>query len=74
MDAGLAPPEPLSPNSTPGADETPAPPDPTTAGGAPASNTGNRAGVTPSAAQPSYSVSPLHLMAVLGAVALKYYY
>ncbi|KAH6769923.1 hypothetical protein C2S52_014726 [Perilla frutescens var. hirtella] len=65
--AGLAPPEPLSPN------ETPAPPAPSTTGETPTSTTGSRAGVTPSAAQPSYGVSPLHLVAVLGAIALKYY-
>ncbi|GFP84057.1 hypothetical protein PHJA_000549300 [Phtheirospermum japonicum] len=61
----LAPPEPLSPQSAPV----------TTASGGPAtSNTGSRAGVTPSAAQPSYSASYLHvMMTVLGAVALKYY-
>ncbi|KAI3469595.1 hypothetical protein Pfo_026258 [Paulownia fortunei] len=58
----LAPPEPLSPRSAPGADATPTPPAPTTTGGAPTST-----------AQPSKSISPLHLMAVLGAIALKYY-
>ncbi|EYU41465.1 hypothetical protein ABFS82_07G033900 [Erythranthe guttata] len=60
----LAPPESLSPK----ADEAP-----TATNEAPTSNTG-RAGVTPSTAQIPYSVSPLHLMAVLGAIALNYYY
>ncbi|KAL3648988.1 hypothetical protein CASFOL_005391 [Castilleja foliolosa] len=71
----LAPPEPLSPQSGPGADATQSPPDVTTASGVPAtSNTGSRAGVTPSAAaRPSYSDSYLRvMMAVLGAIAFKY--
>ncbi|PIN22563.1 hypothetical protein CDL12_04716 [Handroanthus impetiginosus] len=64
-----APPEPLSPRG----DAAPTPPAPTTNGGPPSGTTGSRAGATPSAARPSYSVSPLHIMAVLGAIALKYY-
>ncbi|XP_047952030.1 non-specific lipid transfer protein GPI-anchored 20-like [Salvia hispanica] len=60
--SGLAPPEALSPR----AEETPAP---GTAGETPSGTTGSRAGVTPSAA---YRISPLHLVAVLAAVALKY--
>ncbi|XP_057771658.1 non-specific lipid transfer protein GPI-anchored 20 [Salvia miltiorrhiza] len=66
--SGLAPPEALSPQG----EETPAPPAPGTAGDTPTSTTGSRAGVTPSAAQPSYRISPLHLVAVLAAMALKY--
>ncbi|KAL2463839.1 non-specific lipid-transfer protein-like protein [Forsythia ovata] len=65
--------EPLSPTLSPEADATPTPPSPTTGSGAPTSTTGNRAGVTPSAAQPSFSVSPLLLLAMLGVIALKYY-
>ncbi|KAK6117184.1 hypothetical protein DH2020_049063 [Rehmannia glutinosa] len=65
----LAPPEPLSPRSAPGADATPTPPAPSTTGG----STGSRAGVTPSSAQSSYSVSFLHFVAVIGAIAMKYY-
>lgn len=65
--AGLAPPEPLSPTSAPGGDETPTPP---ATGEAPTSTTGSRAGATPSAA---HRVSPLHLVAVLAAIALKHY-
>ncbi|KAL0348874.1 UNVERIFIED_CONTAM: hypothetical protein Sangu_1115200 [Sesamum angustifolium] len=49
--------EPVSPGQAPQADATPTPPAPTTTGGAPTSNTGSRAGVTPSAAHPSYSIS-----------------
>ncbi|KAL8485168.1 hypothetical protein ACS0TY_027460 [Phlomoides rotata] len=59
--------EPLSPRSAPRDGETPIPQPPTTTGGAP---TGSRAGVTPSAA---YTISPLHIMAVLGAIALNYF-
>ncbi|KAG8370231.1 hypothetical protein BUALT_Bualt14G0095500 [Buddleja alternifolia] len=70
--AGLAPP--VSPGLAPQADEAQTPPaTPTANGGAPTSTTGNRAGVTPSAAQPSYTISPLHLIAVLGAIAFKFY-
>ncbi|KAL0376645.1 UNVERIFIED_CONTAM: hypothetical protein Scaly_0782100 [Sesamum calycinum] len=65
--------EPVSPGQAPQADATPTPPAPTTTGGAPTSNTGSRAGVTPSAAHPSYSISLFHIMAVVGAIALKYY-
>ncbi|KAK6130219.1 hypothetical protein DH2020_036029 [Rehmannia glutinosa] len=65
----LAPPEPLSPRSAPGADASPTPPAPTSTGG----STGSRAGVTPSSAQSSYSVSFLHFVAVIGAIAMKYY-
>ncbi|XP_022849518.1 non-specific lipid-transfer protein-like protein At2g13820 [Olea europaea var. sylvestris] len=66
-------PEPLSPPLSPEADATPTPPSATTGPGAPTSNTGNRAGVTPSAAHPLFSASPLLLLAVLGVFALKYY-
>ncbi|KAL3626299.1 hypothetical protein CASFOL_029848 [Castilleja foliolosa] len=71
----LAPPEPLSPQSDPGADATQSPPAVTTASGGPAtSNTGSRTGVTQSAAHASYGASYLHvMMALLGAVTLKYY-
>ncbi|KAL1548618.1 non-specific lipid transfer protein GPI-anchored 20-like [Salvia divinorum] len=58
--SGLAPPEALSPRG----EETPAP---GTAGETPSGTTGSRAGVTPSAA---YRIRPLHLVAVLSAVAL----
>lgn len=64
---GLAPPEALAPTS----DETPAVTPPTVE--TPTGTTGSRAGVTPSsAARSSYRISPLHLVLVLGAVALKY--
>ncbi|XP_073135166.1 non-specific lipid transfer protein GPI-anchored 20 isoform X2 [Henckelia pumila] len=68
--------EPLSPRLAPEAEPTTptSPSPPTTTGGAPADNTGSRAGVTPSAAGHSFSASsPLLLVAVLGAVAFKYY-
>ncbi|XP_042059198.1 non-specific lipid transfer protein GPI-anchored 20-like [Salvia splendens] len=60
--SGLAPPEALAPRG----EDTPAPPAPGTSGETPS---GSRAGVTPSAA---YRISPLHFVAVLAAVALKY--
>ncbi|CAI9775906.1 unnamed protein product [Fraxinus pennsylvanica] len=65
--------EPVSPPLSPEADATPTPPSATTGTGAPTSDTGNRAGVTPSAAHPSLSASPLLLLAVLVVFALKYY-
>ncbi|XP_047983750.1 non-specific lipid transfer protein GPI-anchored 20 [Salvia hispanica] len=68
--SGLAPPEALAPRGedtpAPPGEETPAPPAPGTAGETPS---GSRAGVTPSAA---YRISPLHFVAVLAAIALKY--
>ncbi|KAL3505947.1 hypothetical protein ACH5RR_031329 [Cinchona calisaya] len=63
-----------SPTLAPEADTTPAltPPSSTTNSGFPNGNSGNRQSVTPSAAS-AQSFSPLLLLAVFGAIALKNY-
>ncbi|CAA0823076.1 Bifunctional inhibitor/lipid-transfer protein/seed storage 2S albumin superfamily protein [Striga hermonthica] len=68
------PAEPQSPSSTPEVDANPSPPATAGSGGPATSNTGSRAGVTPSAAEASHDFSSFHLlMGVMGAfIAFNY--
>ncbi|XP_039037656.1 non-specific lipid transfer protein GPI-anchored 19-like [Hibiscus syriacus] len=68
-------PEPTPSAEAPDSDTTPAltPPSSTASSGGPSTaTTGSRAGVTPSAANPSYSFSPFLLVLTLGFVIFKY--
>ncbi|KAL7210174.1 hypothetical protein ACSBR1_031689 [Camellia fascicularis] len=73
---GSTVPTPVSPALAPGTDTTSdlTPSPPTVASDAPTSNSGIRPVVTPSAAGPSHSFSLSLLMALFGAMALKYFY
>ncbi|KAK8684745.1 hypothetical protein V6N13_040761 [Hibiscus sabdariffa] len=68
-------PEPTPSTETPDSNTTPelTPPSSTDAGTTPTATTGSRAGVTPSAANPSYSFSPFLVVFTLGFVIFKHY-
>ncbi|KAK9287787.1 hypothetical protein L1049_016227 [Liquidambar formosana] len=63
----------ISPSLAPESDTTPALTPPTVNSGTPTSSTGSRPVLTPSAAKPSYSISPSLLLIASGILVMKYF-